>query len=242
MFSAEDRRIRKLEQERGEAEEWRPAPGLVGRYEISSFGRVLSVRKNKIVKGDPKVIPSLVARAFLPRKSSSFLVKHRDGDRTNNYHKNLYWFARAFTPTPIRKLVVERARKGDKHARIAFDVGLSEETVGVIAREEGVSSEDLHRLLSDEEIKELIGMVDAGLTYPVIAEALGVAPETVGVHYRAAGKVSPRYKTDLLSDARLEIAQRFEAGENRTLLAAEFGISRPHARAIWLSAKKRGLI
>lgn len=245
-FSEEEHAIRKLEQERGEAEEWKPAPGLEGRYEVSSFGRIYAVRPGKIIqepsekKFGPKhskTVPVLVASAFVgPNKGMK--VRHRDGNTKNNFWRNLY-YVNAFVPAVIRKVIAARAARGDKHAGIAFDLKLDPETVGMIAREEGVSSQELHRHLSAEESSELVRMVDAGVAYPKIAEALSISTKTIRVHY---GKQAPRYKTSLGPEARMDIARRLEAGENRTLVAQEHGISREHARAIWKAAQKKGLI
>lgn len=104
------------------AEDWMPIEGYEGRYEVSSQGRVKSLRRlddsaiprairERILK--PKVgshgcetvslhkggattftVHSLVARAFLGDPGKGFEVCHIDGSRTNNTLENLRWDTR----------------------------------------------------------------------------------------------------------------------------------------------------
>lgn len=94
------------------AEEWRPIKGWEGRYEVSDFGRVKSLR----CKGHQRVRPvvlapgsngrylivnlahrrmayvhRLVLEAFLGPCPSGMNASHLDGDRLNNRAENLAW-------------------------------------------------------------------------------------------------------------------------------------------------------
>lgn len=92
---------------------WKDIKGYEGIYQISSFGRVISLNfnqkkskgflkvilnrrypyvdlsKNNIVKH--KSIHRLVAEAFLENKEEKPTVNHKDGNRLNNNLDNLEW-------------------------------------------------------------------------------------------------------------------------------------------------------
>lgn len=92
---------------------WQPIPDYVGLYEVSTDGRVRSVRRegtngrelkplanrggylkvvlSKCDKTKNLLIHQLVARTFLPNPNSLPEVDHQDGVRTNNSLSNLEW-------------------------------------------------------------------------------------------------------------------------------------------------------
>lgn len=91
-----------------ELEEWRKTPSLPANIEVSSFGRIRKyVTLTEYVIVDPKQykdnslyfnydkrtysVHRLVAEAFIPNPDDLPIVKHMDGDVTNNNVSNLRW-------------------------------------------------------------------------------------------------------------------------------------------------------
>jgi HNH endonuclease/NUMOD4 motif len=91
---------------------WKDINGYEGRYKISNFGRVWSVR-NKVLLS-PYVTKSylcvsfiasgkkknykvhrLVAIHFIDNPKEKTEVNHIDGDKLNNHYKNLEWCTRS---------------------------------------------------------------------------------------------------------------------------------------------------
>lgn len=100
-------------------EEWKPIQGYEGLYEVSNFGRVKSLRKNRWTQEPEtilscglcgsgykfvvlsvnnvhknKMIHRLVAEAFLQKSDGLNEVNHIDGDKLNNHVSNLEWCTR----------------------------------------------------------------------------------------------------------------------------------------------------
>ena len=90
-------------------EVWKPIKGYECLYEVSSFGRVRSIRQNKILK--PRKTPHnylrvtlpatngqrdayihrLVAEAFCERAEGCNVVNHKDFNTQNNCSTNIEW-------------------------------------------------------------------------------------------------------------------------------------------------------
>lgn len=91
---------------------WKDIPNFENLYQISNYGRLKSFRKNKngrILKNTNKKggyfsiilynkncnlhtrIHRLVAQAFVPNPNNLPQVNHIDGNKQNNYYKNLEW-------------------------------------------------------------------------------------------------------------------------------------------------------
>ena len=90
---------------------WKDIIGFEGVYEISSYGRVRSVKSGRILstskcggcrgyagvclskngKSYGRLVHRLVAEAFIPLVEGLSEVNHRDEDKTNNRVENLEW-------------------------------------------------------------------------------------------------------------------------------------------------------
>ena len=97
-------------------EEWKDIVGYEGEYQISNYGRVKSLKRNKphimslvlqttsnyycigLCKNNQKKkysVDRLVAQAFVDNPNNYTEVNHIDEDTLNNYYKNLEWCSHA---------------------------------------------------------------------------------------------------------------------------------------------------
>jgi hypothetical protein len=146
-----------------EVEEWRWVPGTWGRYMVSSFGRVLSVRRKAVLKPGVSAgyfyvrvfgasnsnIHCLVAEAFLGPRPFGMHCRHLDGNKLNCRASNLSW------DTPTRNLqdikwhggktnttlrppdiisIRSRLRQGETQASIGRSFGISQEAISKVHR------------------------------------------------------------------------------------------------------------
>ena len=90
-------------------ENWKNIKGYEGLYKVSSYGRIMTVRKNAILcpaktisngltvslskngKVEKKQVSRLVAAAFIPNPDNKPCVDHIDGVRFHNFVDNLRW-------------------------------------------------------------------------------------------------------------------------------------------------------
>jgi hypothetical protein len=137
-------------------EKWLPVREYEGIYEISSIGRVRSLRKNRLLspwvskKGyfivdltkegvrTHRSIHSLVAEAFIGKRPNGLVIRHLDGNPTNNIPENLAYgtqseneqdSVRHGTHYRNHKLTVEQAKQiasdPRRYKEIAKDFGTS---------------------------------------------------------------------------------------------------------------------
>ena len=90
-------------------ENWKNIKGYEGLYKVSSYGRIMTVRKNAILcpaktisngltvslskngKVEKRQVSRLVAAAFIPNPENKPCIDHIDGNRANNHADNLRW-------------------------------------------------------------------------------------------------------------------------------------------------------
>lgn len=121
-----------------ECEDWRPIPGWVGAYEVSSLGRVRNAPKDRLYpgrvlrsrltrKGYPSVrlmawgkdaerpVHTLVAAAFLGPRPKGLQVDHIDGVKTNNQPANLQYVTCAENIRRAKLLGLRADIRGEDH-------------------------------------------------------------------------------------------------------------------------------
>lgn len=111
-----------------EEEIWKDVVGFEGYYQVSNTGKVLSLRRSKLLKPKTdkdgyfevvlcvcnertyKRVHRLVAEAFIPNEEILPLINHKDSNKQNNTPSNLEWCS------PTHNIV--HAYKNNKHKRI----------------------------------------------------------------------------------------------------------------------------
>jgi hypothetical protein len=158
-------------------EQWKPVVGYEAYYEVSSFGRVKNVRRDRILRGyvnrqgfvgvslsvpgrghRNQHVQRLVVEAFLGPVPRGHTVHHRNGNRTDN---------------TLRNLVVATQTEW---YRLAAEMGLTTQAFG--AGEKNIAAK-----LTAEEVREMRRLRGQGLSYRQLATRFGVAP---GTAHRAA--------------------------------------------------------
>lgn len=122
---------------------WKDISGFEGFYEISSYGRVRSVKSGKILstskcggcrgyigvslckngKRYGKLVHRLVAEAFIPAVEGLSEVNHKDEDKTNNRVENLEWCSHKYNMNYGKRNI----RSKDTHIKNGYWTGLSKE-------------------------------------------------------------------------------------------------------------------
>ena len=122
---------------------WKDISGFEGVYEISSYGRVRSVKSGKILstskcggcrgylsvclskngKRYGKLVHRLVAEAFIPVVEGLSEVNHKDEDKTNNRVENLEWCDHKYN----MNYGTRNIRSKDTHIKNGYWTGFSKE-------------------------------------------------------------------------------------------------------------------
>lgn len=118
------------------AEVWKDIVGYEGSYQVSNFGKVYSLKTNKILKGcnckngyerlvlrkDGKsfscTVHRLVANAFIDNPEQHPIINHKDENPQNNRVDNLEWCSFEYNCTYGTAL--ERRRKATDYKAIAL--------------------------------------------------------------------------------------------------------------------------
>ena len=111
-------------------------PGYEGRYQITSWGRVYSIDKDRYIKQEATKkgylrvdlfdacgkrkhykVHRLVAKAFVPNPDSKPQVNHIDGNKSNNSFTNLEWVTDEENKTHQMKMLswIVNSEKGANH-------------------------------------------------------------------------------------------------------------------------------
>jgi len=103
---------------------WKDIVGYEGYYQVSNYGRVKSLRKNKILNQRNRSlylavsicfngvnksynVHRLVAIAFLPNINSLPQVNHKDENKKNNHVSNLEWCSAKYNNRYSKALLTE---------------------------------------------------------------------------------------------------------------------------------------
>jgi NUMOD4 motif/HNH endonuclease len=154
--------------------EWRDVRGFEGFYQVSNTGKIRSLDRHNGVRtfkgrelnpcknneGNPIVslrgktkrgivVHQLVAQAFLPPIAGAKIVRHLDGDRTNNHVNNLEWVVRKGRPLKGRGHKLNPTKVVEIRLAIAQGVSLTE-----IAHQYQVSLSIISRIKSNKIWKD----------------------------------------------------------------------------------------
>lgn len=210
-------------------EEWRDAPGFEGRLQVSSYGRVRSLRvlsvpptstgyrAMKFAKERQRYVHELVAAAFIGVRPVGYDVNHKDGNKLNNCPENLEYIT----------------RKANVHH--AFRLGL------------------LRHKLTESQMDAISDMYFAeGCSFGEIAKRVkahrNVVRSVIGI-WRARdrkGRVNP-YEFKLDDDKAFKIVTMYAdgaAGLTQAQVAAAFNVHPAHVSRVvsgklWPEARKR---
>lgn len=105
--------IRRYQKAGDNMEIWKDIKGYEGKYQVSNYGSVKSVKRNLILRPQERShgylsvwlygsgrnnrtqvsVHRLVAEAFIPNPDNKAEVNHKDEDKTNNRAENLEWIS-----------------------------------------------------------------------------------------------------------------------------------------------------
>lgn len=165
-----------------ELEVWKPVAEYEDLYMVSNYGRVKSLPKivvysnGKMYKYEEKVLKlnysngyrtvsfvkskvkatqkvhGLVGNIFVPNPENKPFLNHLDGDRSNNYYKNLEWSTNSENQLHAYNVLGVKAVKGEQNGQSR---------------------------LTESQVREIRGIRSTGTTYKCIAIRFGVCQEAI---------------------------------------------------------------
>jgi len=119
---------------------WKKVDGFEEYYQVSSFGRINSLRRDKILKPierskngyvvvtlckekkrHPLYIHRIVATHFNERREDQNEVNHKDGNKQNNFSSNLEWATRSENVRHSYKTGLQRYTENHRKAVSKFN-------------------------------------------------------------------------------------------------------------------------
>lgn len=195
-------------------EEWKEFSD--GRYKISNYGKILSTKKNillrpSVVRGYEKVcifidgkykimsVHRLVAMNFIPNPNNYPQINHIDGNKENNFYKNLEWCTPSMNVKHAYKnglnvYTDERRRKmSEVRARRKIWNPLKEETKKKISEaRRGINNPYSKKILCVETGEIFNCLREAGERYNVIKQAIfhsiKKGTKSCGFHWKYKGE------------------------------------------------------
>ena len=129
--------------------------------------------------------------------------------------------------------IAEKWENGAKRRELADEYGVSESTISNIIRKyyngKGKENPRKPKILSEEEIKEIVEKWENGATRTALAEEYGVSEGTIYVrvqkYYEQSGEQNPRQHKTLSEEEIKEVVEQWEDGKTLKEIATSHGVS-----------------